>query len=39
MLSSILYTAALLSLTSAHGVILGAQGEAGSPASIGFQGN
>ena len=38
MLSSILYSAALLSLANAHGVILAAQGEAGSPASVGFQG-
>ncbi|KAE9370415.1 hypothetical protein N431DRAFT_442254 [Stipitochalara longipes BDJ] len=37
MLSSILYSAALLSLANAHGVILAAQGEAGSPASVGFQ--
>ncbi|KAL3423791.1 hypothetical protein PVAG01_05538 [Phlyctema vagabunda] len=37
MLSSILYTAALVTLASAHGVILAAQGEAGSPASVGFQ--
>ncbi|KAH8772199.1 hypothetical protein BGZ57DRAFT_740882, partial [Hyaloscypha finlandica] len=37
MLSSILYSAALLSLANAHGVILAAQGEAGSPPSVGFQ--
>ncbi|RDW94430.1 hypothetical protein BP5796_00193 [Coleophoma crateriformis] len=37
MLSSILYSAALVSLASAHGVILAAQGDAGSPASVGFQ--
>jgi hypothetical protein len=37
-LSSILYSAALLSLANAHGVILAAQGEAGSPPSVGFQG-
>ncbi|KAH7342958.1 hypothetical protein BKA65DRAFT_431151 [Rhexocercosporidium sp. MPI-PUGE-AT-0058] len=39
MISSIFYTAALLSLANAHGVILGAQGIAGSPASVGFQVN
>ncbi|KAG4442654.1 hypothetical protein IFR05_001839 [Cadophora sp. M221] len=39
MISSIFYTAALLSLANAHGVILGAQGEAGSPPSVGFQVN
>jgi hypothetical protein len=38
MLSSILYSAALLSLANAHGVIIAAQGEAGSPQSAGFQG-
>jgi len=38
MLSSVLYTAALLSLANAHGVIINAQGDAGSPASVGFQG-
>ncbi|RDW88989.1 hypothetical protein BP6252_01021 [Coleophoma cylindrospora] len=37
MLSSILYSAALVSVASAHGVILAAQGVAGSPASVGFQ--
>ncbi|CZR57072.1 related to gEgh 16 protein [Phialocephala subalpina] len=37
MLSSILYSAALLSLVNAHGQILNAQGIAGSPASVGFQ--
>jgi hypothetical protein len=39
--SSSLYSAAVLSfaaLVSGHGVILGAQGEKGSPASVGFQG-
>lgn len=39
MISSIFYTAALLSLVNAHGAILNAQGEAGSPASVGFQVN
>lgn len=38
MLLSTLYAAALLSLANAHGVILAAQGVAGSPASVGFQG-
>lgn len=38
MLPSAFYAAALLSLASAHGVIINAQGEAGSPASVGFQG-
>jgi hypothetical protein len=38
MLSTILYSTALLSLANAHGVILAAQGEAGSPPSVGFQG-
>jgi len=37
MLSSILYSAALLSLVNAHGQILAAQGIAGSNTSIGFQ--
>ncbi|KAK3319885.1 hypothetical protein B0T19DRAFT_478922 [Cercophora scortea] len=37
--STALPLAALLSLTQAHGVILNAQGEAGSPPSIGFQVN
>ncbi|PMD46264.1 hypothetical protein L207DRAFT_577133 [Hyaloscypha variabilis F] len=37
MLSTILYSTALLSLANAHGVILAAQGEAGSPPSVGFQ--
>ncbi|KAI0126730.1 hypothetical protein BJ170DRAFT_416079 [Xylariales sp. AK1849] len=35
--SYLLSSAVLLALTSAHGVILGAQGIAGSPASVGFQ--
>ncbi|KAJ5042968.1 uncharacterized protein L3040_004358 [Drepanopeziza brunnea f. sp. 'multigermtubi'] len=39
MLSLVLYIAALLSLVQGHGVILGAQGEAGSPPSVGFQVN
>ncbi|CZS95429.1 related to gEgh 16 protein [Rhynchosporium agropyri] len=39
MISSIFYATGLLSLANAHGVILGAQGEAGSPASVGFQVN
>ncbi|KAH7419060.1 hypothetical protein BKA64DRAFT_633762 [Cadophora sp. MPI-SDFR-AT-0126] len=39
MISSLLCTAALLSLVNAHGAILNAQGEAGSPASVGFQVN
>ncbi|KAI9049129.1 hypothetical protein LZ554_006977 [Drepanopeziza brunnea f. sp. 'monogermtubi'] len=39
MLSSVFYIAALLSLVQGHGVILGAQGEAGSPPSVGFQVN
>jgi len=39
MISSIYYAAALLSLANAHGVILSAQGIAGSPASVGFQVN
>lgn len=38
MLLSFLYSATLLSFTSAHGVILAAQGEAGSLARVGFQG-
>lgn len=37
--SSFLPLAALLSLVQAHGVILGAQGDTGSPLSIGFQVN
>lgn len=37
MLSSVLYSAALLSLANAHGVILAAQGIAGLNTSIGFQ--
>jgi len=37
--SSLLPLAALLALAQAHGVILGAQGDAGSPLSIGFQVN
>ncbi|KAI1630956.1 hypothetical protein F4809DRAFT_208263 [Biscogniauxia mediterranea] len=37
--SSILSFSALLALTQAHGVILGAQGIQGSPASVGFQVN
>ncbi|TVY85494.1 hypothetical protein LSUE1_G000215 [Lachnellula suecica] len=37
--SSVLLSAALLSLANAHGVIFNAQGEAGSPASVGFQVN
>lgn len=37
MLSSVLYSAALLSLANAHGVILAAQGIVGSNTSIGFQ--
>lgn len=37
MLSSVLYSAALLSVANAHGVILAAQGIAGSNTSIGFQ--
>lgn len=36
--SSILPLAAILSLAQAHGVILAAQGDAGSPPSVGFQG-
>ncbi|TVY24791.1 hypothetical protein LHYA1_G006839 [Lachnellula hyalina] len=36
---SFLCSAALLSLANAHGVILAAQGVAGSPASVGFQGD
>lgn len=35
---SLLCSAALLALANAHGVILAAQGVAGSPASVGFQG-
>lgn len=38
MLSSIFYTAVVITSAAAHGVILAAQGQAGSPASIGFQG-
>jgi len=37
MLYSIIYGAALLSMVSAHGVIIAVQGEAGSPTGIGFQ--
>lgn len=37
MRSSAFYVAALLSLANAHGVIINAQGESGSPASVGFQ--
>ena len=36
--SSILPLAAIFSLAHAHGVILNAQGDAGSPPSVGFQG-
>ncbi|KAH7040863.1 uncharacterized protein B0I36DRAFT_234412 [Microdochium trichocladiopsis] len=35
--ASLLSTAALVALAQAHGVLLNAQGDAGSPASIGFQ--
>lgn len=38
MYSSILPLAAIFSLAKAHGVILAAQGDAGSPPSVGFQG-
>lgn len=38
MYSSIASVVALVSLANAHGVILGAQGIAGSPSSVGFQG-
>lgn len=38
MYTSILFQAALLSVAQAHGVILAAQGIAGSPASVGFKG-
>jgi hypothetical protein len=38
MYTYILPLAALLALVDAHGVILAAQGEAGSPPSVGFKG-
>ncbi|KAL2075365.1 hypothetical protein VTL71DRAFT_308 [Oculimacula yallundae] len=39
MISSVFYAAALFSVANAHGVLMNAQGEAGSPPSIGFQVN